>query len=193
MAADWSAGRGRDLTGDARVTVGDVAVANGRVGAACGDGVANPPGNAGAMALSLRTVGDVRQGQPFVLEVVADGAGNVGGFEATLALPADQFEVVGLAAGPGLSGARLLGPTAKSDAVRLGGYLIRGIAAGGETVLARLTLKARGADAVDIAVREAQIVTDHGGEYTVTANGVVVSPEPWRPVGTIHLPFAAKP
>ncbi len=185
-----------------------MALANGRVGAVCGDGVANPPGNAGTLALSLRTVGDVRQGETFVLEVVAEksddgagGAGNVGGFEVTLALPTDELQVMGLAAGPTLAGARILGPAVVTDAVRLGGYLGQGVEIGGgsggdpgaETVLARLTLRALRADTVDIAVGEAQIVTDRGGEYTVTADGVVVSPAPWRPVGVMYLPWVARP
>ncbi len=46
---------------------------------------------------------------------------------------------------------------------------------------------------VDITVGEAQIVTDRGGEYTVTADGVVVSPAPWRPVGVMYLPMVVRP
>jgi hypothetical protein len=36
------------------------------------------------------------------------------------------------------------------------------------------------------------VVTDRGGEYTVTVNGAVVSPEPWRPVGKAFLPFTVR-
>lgn len=193
VAAEWAKRDGRDLTGDGKVTVADVAVANGRVGALCGEGVANPPGKAGDMDLRLRVVGTPTQYQPFVVELVASGRGNVGGFEATLDFAPDKLEVLKFEAGPGLADARLLGPDRVKSELRLGGFLATGREAGGETVLARLTLKPLIDYRADLKVNAAQIVTDKGGEYTVTANGVVVSPEPWRPVGKAYLPLLQMP
>jgi uncharacterized protein YfaS (alpha-2-macroglobulin family) len=192
VAADWARGSGRDLTGEGRVSVADVALASGRRGAACGDGLAPPPGEVGAMALALRATGTPQQGQPFDVEVVATVQGNVGAFEATLTLPKGAFEVVGLATGPALAGARLLGPVAGDGTLRIGGYLTDGAELSGEAVLARLVLKPMFADPVTLGVREAQVVTDSGGEYAVTVDGVRVSPLPWQPTGTLYLPFVEK-
>jgi hypothetical protein len=192
VAADWATGLGRDLTGDKSVTVADVAVAGGRAGATCGDGVPNPPGKVGEMALALRLTGTPVEHQTFDVEVVATGRGNIGGFEATVRLPKGAFAVVGLAAGPGLPGARLLGPVEADGSVRIGGFRPQGITADGAVVLARLSLRAQTAGRADLTVAAAQVVTDKGGEYTVSADGVVVSPEPWRPTGKAYLPFLVR-
>ncbi len=188
VAADWPGGRGRDVNGDGRVNVADIATAGGRTGLACGDNVPLPPGRAGEMALSLKAPDEIRAGESFDLEVLLDGQGNVGAYEVTLTLPEGVFEVLGATAGDLLPGTYTLGPVVAGNTVRFGGYALEGARAGGETVVARLKLRAREAGDAEIAVGGAQIVTDEGGEYRVTADGTAVSPEPWTPRGRIYLP-----
>ena len=64
--------------------------------------------------------------------------------------------------------------------------------ADGQTVLARLKLRARQAGDAEIDVSGAQVVTDEGGQYRVTSDGTVVSPEPWTPRGRIFLPHVSR-
>jgi hypothetical protein len=193
VAADWAAAKGRDLTGEGAVSVADILLASGRAGPACGQAVASRPGPAGDMALKLSVSGPPSGNQPFDVDVVATGRGNVGGFELALDLPDDKVEVVGFTPTSALAGARTLGPDRVKEKLRIGAYAARGLEAGGEVLLGKLTLKLKTSEPLDLAVLAAQIVTDHGGEYVVTADGVVVSPEPWRPSGTVYLPRVARP
>jgi len=43
-----------------------------------------------------------------------------------------------------------------------------------------------------IGVTRAVVSTDAGGTYTVTANGVDISPEPWTPRGVVYLPSLSR-
>jgi alpha-2-macroglobulin len=192
VADAWESGGKRDTNGNGRTDVADIETSAGRSGLACGDSVPLPPGPAGDMALALRAPDHVDQGQTFDLAVVATGAGNIGAWEVTLGVPDGAFEVIDLAAGPGLPDARLLGPIAKGTAIRVGGFAPAGATGSGERVLARLSLRAVRAGDLSIAVSGAQVVTDRGGEYRVTANGAVVSPAPWAPRGTVFLPVASQ-
>jgi hypothetical protein len=171
------------------VDVADIATAGGRSGLACGDAVPLPPGRAGEVAVRLRVPDEIRAGESFELEVLLEGPARVGGYDVTLRLPEGTFEV--LAAGPGdvLPGAYGLGPVVDDGTVRFGGYAGVGATSSGEVVLARLRLRPLRTDDVTIEVAAAQVVTDTGGEYAVTADGTVVSPEPWSPPGKAYLPL----
>ncbi len=189
VADAWTGGGQRDVNGDGRLDVADIAIAAGRRGLVCGDTVPLPPGPAGAVTLQLAVPGAVREGETFEVEIWLEGTGNVGGFETTLAWPGGAFEVVGVKTTDFLPTAvSLLRP---GDAgVRLGGYALEGRELAGRSLLARLTLRARHSGEAEVEVTQAQVVTDKGGEYEVTANGTVISPEPWRPVGRLYLPIA---
>jgi hypothetical protein len=188
VAADWAAGRGRDVNGDGRVDVVDIGVAQGRSGLVCGNAVPGAPASAGDMTVRLRTPQAIRQGEEFDVEIVTEGSGQVGGYELALGLPAGAFEVVGLTQGDRLTDARVLGPISQGGAVRLGAYAEQGTTTGGPSVLARLRLRALRAGDANLSVNSAQIVTDRGAPYRVTADGTVVSPQPWLPGRVIYLP-----
>lgn len=193
-----AAGDARDLDGDGAIDVADIALAGGRVDLGCGDAVPAAPGAAGAARLRLEAPGDVAQMGTFdVALVLAPGAApdalDLGAWEATLRVPAAAFDVIGLAADGAWAGAAgRLGPVVAGDTVRLGGFRPgAGDATAGEVALARLTLRARQAGPVEIGVAAAQAATGRGGAYTVTADGVTVSPVPWQPVAAVFLPAIA--
>ncbi len=119
---------------------------------------------------------------------MADGAGNVGAFEATLALAGGLYHVVGLEPGPAWADAQLLGPVTARGQVRFGAYRRQGVVLAGPSVLARLTIEALADMSPAMALTGAQVVDDHGGEYTVTVGGAVVLPRPWPPESTVLLP-----
>lgn len=191
VAEAWGSGR-RDVNGDGTTDAADLGTANGRVGLACGDGVPLPPGPAGDLELSLQVPDDVRQGDAFEVEVRLRGSGNVGAMDVTLGLPAGAFDVESVGAGDLLPDGRVLGPEQIGDFVRLGAFAKQGAALDGEAVVARLRLRARQAGAAQIDVAAAQVVTDHGGPYRVSADGVVISPDPWMPTGVAYLPSLAR-
>jgi hypothetical protein len=182
----------RDVNGDGRTDVTDVATAGGRSGLQCGDDVPLPPGNAGQMALRLVAPERIEQNQEFVLEVLVDGTGNIGGYELSLSLPTGSFEVVAVESGERLPDARLLGPIVGADTVRLGGFAPVGTDGSGERVLAKIRMRALVSGDIEIGVKQAQVVTDEGGEYEVTADGVVVSPNPWTPRAVLFMPMATR-
>jgi len=191
VAEAWGTGR-RDVSGSGRTDVADIAIANGRVGLACGDGVPLPPAPGGELDLALRAPDDVRQGDVFELEVVLRGAGNVGAAELSLELPRADFELVDVVAGDLLATPRLLGPRADGAAVRVGAFAPDGAALDGEAVVLRVRLRALQAGSGSIGVARAQVVTDRGAEYRVTADGAVVSPDPWSPRGVAYLPAVSR-
>jgi len=195
--------RDRDINGDGRIDVADVATSVGRDGLACGDAAPLPPGKAGDVALGLKAPAGIVQGQTFEVEIAAESTApadpgapiaalDIGGWEATLALPDGAFEVVGLAGGDALPDMRVLGPVAGGGTVRVGGFVPRSATAAGEVVLGTLTLRALRAGDARLGVMRAQVVTGAGGEYAVTAGGAVVSPEPWRPVGRVFVPVVER-
>lgn len=192
VAADWAAGTGRDLTGNGRVSVADIATAAGRAGRVCGDAVPPLPGAAGDLALTLRAPATVRQGDAFDLEVVVAGAGEIGAYELTLRLPAGAFEVLGATNGDRVPGAVVLAPRVDATAgtVRFGGWAAQGADGGGPTVLARLRLRPLRAGAARVDVADSEVVTASGGAFRVTATGAVIGPEPWEPVARLFLPSA---
>ncbi len=194
VAADWAGGKGRDVTGDGTVSVADIATAAGRAGKQCGDDVPPRPGSAGGATLGLRAPGAVRLGETFEIELVLDAAGKVGAYEATLKLPAGMFEVVGLANGARVPGAYVLGPDVDTaggaTTVRVGGWASRGAEGSGGQVLARLKLRATAVGDAPIDVTGAEVVTDQGGAYTVTATGTRLAPALWEPVAKVWLPVA---
>ncbi len=192
VATDWAAGTGRDLTGNGRVSVADIATAAGRAGKVCGDAVPPLPGAAGDVALALRAPAMVRQGEAFDLEVVVDGGGEIGAYELTLRLPTGAFEVVGATNGDRVPGAVALAPRIDKAAgtVRFGGWAVRGAGGGGSAVLARLRLKPLRAGPAPVDVVASEVVTAAGGAYRVTATGAVIGPEPWEPVARLFLPLA---
>jgi len=191
-----AATRERDVNGDGRLDVADIATAGGRAGLECGDIAPLPPGRAGDVRLSLQVPPVIAVGQAFDVEIVADangGAGiDVGAWEATLALPAGAFEVVDLSGGVALAEMRRLGPLAEGGAgagtLRVGGFVPAAATVRGKAVLAKLTLRALREGDLGIRVTRAQVVDGRGGEHVVTADGTVVSPAPWRPVKVLHLP-----
>ncbi len=189
VAQEWASGTQRDVNGDGRLDVADISTAAGRRGLVCGDTVPLPPGAAGVVALELIVPGAVRQGETFQVEVWLEGSGNIGGFEASLTWPQGAFEVVGLRSDELLVGATSL-LRLDASGVRLGGYTLQGSELTGRARLARLTLRALQSGDAQLQVTRAQVVTDKGGEYEVTTNGVVISPEPWRPSGRVLLPIA---
>jgi hypothetical protein len=191
VADAWPHNASRDVNGDGRLDVADISTAAGRSGLVCGDSVPLPPGAAGDVALKLRAPDQIREGDTFDLEVTVDGNGNVGGFEATLQWPAGAFEVVRTRATDLVAGAAAL-VSYDPNGLRFGGYAVTGTALDGEAVLARVTLRATRAGDGEIRVTRAQVVTDKGGEYRVTSDGTVVSPEPWRAVGRVYLPLVGK-
>ena len=140
------------------------------------------------MTLRLRAPDDVRQGDWFTLEVIAEGTGPIGGYELTLEVPEGAFDVVRAARGDLLGNAYLLGPMSEDGRVRMGGYARQAADLDGSVVLARLVLFAREAGEADLEVHHGQVIDGDGGEYRVTANGVVVSPDPWVPTGVVFLP-----
>ncbi len=188
VAADWG-GIDRDLNGDGVVDVADIVLAVGRAGRQCGDGVPLPPGPAGELALALHTVGEVRQGEVFEVEVTIEGSGNVGGYELVPSFDTSALELVGASRGDLLPDAFLLG-SASDPVDRIGGYSVGGTELSGTGVVARIAFKALTADPTEIGISSAKIVTDTGGEYQVTYDGTIVSPEPWTPKGQIYLPYA---
>jgi hypothetical protein len=182
----------RDANGDGRLDVTDIATTNGRRGLQCGDNAPLPPGPAGSMALRLDAPSDIDQDHEFTIDVVVEGTGNIGGYELTLDVPAGTFEVIGVEAAEGLPGALTLGPLVGDGSLRFGGYVTDGTVISGHAVLARLTLRALSGEAAEIAVTEAIVVTDRGGQYEVTADGTVVSPQPWAPRAELYVPMAMK-
>jgi hypothetical protein len=191
VAEAWPADSRRDVNGDGRLDVADIALAGGHSGLVCGNAVPLPPGDAGEMALRLVAPEGISVGQTFDLELRASGNGNVGGFEATLAWPAGAFEVVGVHVDDLVAGAMALEQD-ESAGIRFGGFAPSGIELSGEKVLARVTLRAASEGEATIAVVRAQMVTDEGGEYRVVSDGTVVSPAPWRPMATLYMPSVAK-
>ena len=149
----------------------------------------------GALHASVREVTvQMSRAAATTLEILLDGQGegNVGGYELTLVLPDGAFEVLGASAGDLLPGGNALGPVVEGNTVRFGAYALRGGDSSGEIVLARLKLRATAAEDATITVARALVVTDAGGEYRVTADGTVVSPEPWTPRGRIYLPSVVR-
>ncbi len=192
VAAQWPDGGERDVNSDRRVDVADIAVASGRRGLVCGDQVPLPPGQVGQVDLELHMPDRLEVGQSFGLEILLSGSGRVGGYDVTLGLPAGAFEVLGAAAGDLLPGARLLSPVVTSDGLRFGAFDLDGAELAGRVVLARLTLSPRQSGVAAPVVTRAQVVTERGGEYRVTADGAVVSPAPWSPRGRVYLPSAVR-
>jgi len=192
VAAQWPDGGARDVDGNGRVDVADIATAAGRRGLSCGDGVPLPPGAAGDVAIQLRAPDRIEAGRAFDLEVLLVGDAEVGGYDLLLDLPDGAFEIIGAAPGEDLAEANLLGPIVSGNTVRFGAYALSGAPFGGETVLARLRLRATRTGDAGVHVSRAQVVTDHGGEYTVTAEGTTVSPVPWTPKGRLYLPFTER-
>ncbi len=194
VAADWGDGAlRRDVNGDGRLDAADIATADGRAGLVCGDTVPLPAGSAGEVRLRLIAPEDVTQGEAFDLAIQLDDAVVGGAWEITLELPAGAFEVLGTAMGDALPGARRLAPVTGADStVRLGGYVPGGVDVAAGTVLATVRLRAGRTGDADIGVLRAQIVRPDGGSYTVSTEGVVVSPEPWSPAGRLWLPSVEK-
>jgi hypothetical protein len=188
VAEAWPYGTHRDVNGDARLDVADIATAGGRAGLVCGDSVPLPPGAAGDVALVLTAPDAVREGDTFELEVRLDGHGNVGAFETTLQWPSGALEIVRTDVNELLTGAAAL-VQPLGDGLRIGAYVADGADLDGVAAVARITLRAARSGSSEIHVTRAQVVTDEGGEYRVTSNGTVVSPEPWRPVGRAVLPL----
>jgi hypothetical protein len=206
----------RDVTGDGRVTVSDVAVARaaGRAGLSCGDAVPPPPGASGAASVRLVAPADLAAHRAIELALVMDDAQDVAGFETTLSWPEGAFSVVGVEvgaaigagwdAGGGIGGggegvvtsllpdATRLGPVVDhvdgTSAVRFGGFAETGASAAGETVVAIVRLLPLRAGEVRLELDGTQVIAADGIERDVTARGLSIAPAPWQSVTTVFLP-----
>jgi len=189
VAETWSSGRGRDLTGDGLVSIGDIALAagRGRQGQACGDGVSLVTPTGATVAMGLREEPETAP-DAFEIAITLDGADPVGAWEAALALP-DGVTVTGIRAGNRLADAMLLPVvTDASGTVHVGGWSQADGTAG--EALAILTLQ-RSGEAGEVSLTGAEVTTADGRGYEVTHDGSVISP-PERPLSRVYLPTAAR-
>ncbi len=182
VAERWASGRGRDVNLDGRTSVADIAVAQGRAGAACGEAVPPPPAARGDVALHA-AYPTAAAGEEAVLPITlqTDGAA-VGAVEVSLSL-GTGWELVRAEAGDRLAGGQVL-VTSAGTAVRAAVFA-GGDAASGATLL-RLTLRRTAAADAGLAVTGAEVTTAEGRPYRVTVDGEIVSP-PVRS-GAIYLP-----
>ena len=192
IAADWATSdSARDLNGDGRVSVADIALAHGRgdEALACGDAVPPAPPVAGAIDVALREAAGGGAEGTLVVELIAAGDAPVGAWQATLDLPEGVVldEVV---AGDRLSEAMLLDPRAEDGTLSVGGWAEADGRAG--EVLARLRLRTvdgEGGEAVRLSAAELSTAT--GAAYEVRAEGELISPPPVAGL-RIWLPYAAR-
>ncbi|MCB0216447.1 MAG: Ig-like domain-containing protein [Chloroflexi bacterium] len=207
VAADWAEGRPRrDLDGDRRLDVVDIALAGAHAGLVCGDAVPAPPPAAGTLPLRLQAPARIVRGEAFAIEIGLDAEASLGAWELGLALPAGAFDLLGLTPGEALeaAGVRTLGPSAApadagattgptpsgdTIALRLGGFVPGGTRLPTGTVLARLELRALTDAPAEIAVRSAAAAGPDGARLTVSADGTLVEPEPWQPATRLWLPW----
>ncbi len=196
LTADaWSAGTGRDLDGDGRVSVSDITLAAGRAdaGLTCGDEVPAAPGEVGQASMMIGLMDEAREHREFRVGLELgfhDSTPGVGAWELTLDLPSG-IELVGVDTIDGLT----LGPIEQlSDGkVRLGAWFPEGFDFDGlnpdATDFAYLTFRANTASGGLLKISAPEVTAINGGQYDISSTrDLEVEIGPWNPADVIHLP-----
>lgn len=182
VAERWTSGAGRDVNGDGRTSVADIALAGAHAGAQCGQSVPPPPAPSGDVALHA-AYPTAAVGETATLPITVDGAAAVGAVELSLDVPAG-WRFVGAAAGDRLTGATVLSSPNGTN-VRVAAFAKTDGTAG--AALITVTLRRVEGAADGLAVTGAEVTTAGGRPYRVTVDGEVVAP-PVRPGTRVYLP-----
>ncbi|MEO8082502.1 MAG: MG2 domain-containing protein [Ardenticatenales bacterium] len=182
VADRWASGAGRDVNGDGRTSVADIALAASHAGAQCGQAVAPPPAPSGDVALHA-AYPTANVGDTATLPITVEGATAVGAVELTVRVPSG-WRFIGVDAGDRLHGATVL---AAPDAgtVRVAAFATADGTSG--SALLTLTLQRVDGEGDGLAVTGAEVTTAGGRPYTVTVDGEVVT-TPVKPSYHAFLP-----
>ena len=184
VADSWTSAIGRDVNGDGRTSVADVALAGGRAGAMCGQSVAPPPTASGTAALhAAYPSADVGVGTVTELTITVVGDTAVGALEVSLSVPAG-WQIDGATAGDRLADADVL-TDIDGRSARVAAFAPADGTTGAG--LLRITLRRVAGEGEGLSITGAEVTTAKGRPYGVTLDGEVVTP-PIRPGHVNYLP-----